>query len=77
MERGFDAMAGHLTDIKDMVVDQNEWYEEIFYDGVSPSNPSGVFDINDDLPTFSDTQGSKIGTELGAGVRRRRAEKGT
>ena len=74
MVKGFDGIAGHLTDIKDMVIDQNEWYEEMFYDGGSCSNPSDVFDINDEMPTVSDDSNPRKGCLSGAGVRKRRAE---
>jgi hypothetical protein len=72
MERGFDNLAGHLTDIKDMVIDQNEWYEEMFYDGVSVGNDSGVWDINDDLPSVSDASDRKKGK--GFGVSKKKAD---
>jgi hypothetical protein len=32
MNKNFGQLSGHLTDLKEMLVDQNEWYEEIFYD---------------------------------------------
>lgn len=32
MNKSFGQLSGHLTDLKEMLVDQNEWYEEIFYD---------------------------------------------
>jgi hypothetical protein len=72
MERGFDNLAGHLTDIKDMVIDQNEWYEEMFYDEGSGSNPSGVFDINDEMPSNTDDSDRKRGK--GYGVSKRKAD---
>ena len=31
MEKYFGSVLSHLTDIKDMVIDQNEWFEEMFY----------------------------------------------
>jgi hypothetical protein len=71
MVRGFDNLAGHLTDLKDMVIDQNEWYEEMFYDGSSYGNPSDCYDINDTVPEESETGGHKKG--IGAGARMRRA----
>jgi hypothetical protein len=67
MERGFDTMAGHLTDIKDMVIDQNEWYEEMFYDGDNCSNPSEYFDTNQVLHTNSDVSYKNNGTSSGVG----------
>ena len=67
-------MAGYLTDIKDMVIDQNEWYEEMFYPEDSCGSHSDVFDINDDLPTVSDAMDPKKGTELGPGVKKMRAD---
>jgi hypothetical protein len=73
MERGFDTLAGHLTDIKDMVIDQNEWYEEMFYDVDSCSNLSGNHNINDDLPTVSDPDDHKKRTGLAAGAKKKSA----
>jgi hypothetical protein len=75
MERGFDAMAGHLTDIKEMVIDQNEWYEEMFYDEDSSSDLSNKYDTNDDLPTVSDPDDHKKGSGLPAGARKKRSAK--
>ena len=31
MEKRFNGMMDHISDIKDMLIDQNEWYEEMFY----------------------------------------------
>jgi hypothetical protein len=73
MERGFDTMAGHLTDIKDMVIDQNEWYEEMFYDGDSCSDLSDKYDTNDDLPTVSDPDDHKKGSGFPAGAKKKRS----
>lgn len=28
----FNAITAHLTDLKEMIIDQNDWYQEIFYD---------------------------------------------
>ena len=42
MEKGLNNIVGHLTDIKDMVIDQNEWYEEMFYEGREDSDPSSI-----------------------------------
>ena len=66
-------VVGHLTDIKDMVIDQNEWYEEMFYDG-SDASGSDVFDMNDDLPTQSDVVGARKG-EGGPSKFQRKSEK--
>jgi hypothetical protein len=74
MVQGFHNLDGHLTDIKDMVIDQNEWYEEMFYDGSSCSNPSDNYNINDDLSTISDGSGLKKKKGFGAVVRERRAD---
>jgi hypothetical protein len=75
MVRGFDNLAGHLTDLKDMVIDQNEWYEEMFYDGSSCSNPSDCYDINDTVPTDSDgcdhRKGIRSYTRMRSAVRRK------
>jgi hypothetical protein len=73
MERGFDTMAGHLTDIKDMVIDQNEWYEEMFYNGDSCSDLSDKYNINDHLPSVSDPDDHKKGSGLPAGARKKRS----
>jgi hypothetical protein len=37
--KSFSSVIGHVTDVKDMIIDQNEWYEEIFY-GDEDSNGS-------------------------------------
>jgi hypothetical protein len=63
MDRGFDNLSGHLTDLKDMVIDQNEWYEEMFYDG--SSNASDCYDINDTVPTESDASDHPKGMKAG------------
>jgi hypothetical protein len=57
--KSFTSIIGHVTDVKDMIIDQNEWYEEIFYgdedsDG-SQSMRSEIYSIGlstpgDDLP---------------------------
>ena len=74
MVRGFDGLSEHLTDLKDMVIDQNYWYEEIFYAGGSCSNPSDVFDINDEVQTESDACDPPKVLGLGARMRKKRAD---
>jgi hypothetical protein len=69
MVRGFEDLSSHLTDIKDMVIDQNEWYEEMFYYGDSQANMSGYGDTNEDMPTDSDVSDSRIETGFLAGLR--------
>ena len=39
-EKYFHSVIGHLTDIKDMVIDQNEWYEELFYKNLNGTDNS-------------------------------------
>lgn len=34
----FNSYQNHITDIKDMIIDQNEWYEEIFYEHFNNNN---------------------------------------
>ena len=40
MERNFCSVISHLTDIKDMVIDQNEWFEENYKKSSSSSSSS-------------------------------------
>jgi hypothetical protein len=60
--KSFNSLIGHVTDVKDMIIDQNEWYEEIFY-GDQDSNSSqsmrseiysiGLSSPNDDPREFT------------------------
>jgi hypothetical protein len=70
MVRGFEDLSSHLTDIKDMVIDQNEWYEEMFYYENSCGNLSEVLDTNDDMPTDSDSSYNRKWTGLRAGLKK-------
>lgn len=40
MNKCFNQVNGHVTDLKDMIIDQNEWYEEIFYNDESKGTSS-------------------------------------
>ena len=63
----FNQLNGHVTDLKDMIVDQNEWYEEIFYNDdsnydTSSEKTEASFDLIDkkDYARVNNTQNLKI-----------------
>lgn len=47
IEQYFGSCISHLTDIKDMVIDQNEWFEEMFYNEQSSEGSLTSSDSSD------------------------------
>jgi hypothetical protein len=69
--KSFNSLIGHVTDVKDMIIDQNEWYEEIFYgdedSDISQSMLTEIYSIGLSSPNDSQrefTPGTPKNTKL-------------